>query len=430
MKRTLLALLRLIEGRDGDRALRPIALVALLYALAFATFWSFVAVWAVDDVGARASSVGVMFVFSSLAAVLGGYLSGRVSDSIGRRSVIVFALVAQAAVVFALVFVDDALLGLGLVVLAGACSAPALTGTNAIVADVVTPARQEAAYATVRVAQNLGLVLGPPVAALLLFIDDWDAFLVGVAGVGLFGGAVAARLLPSVGAQPKESLPPRALLVIARDVPFVLLLLSTFLGFVVYVPFEVVLPIVAVESFGLAPATWGLLLIINPILVTLFQLRLTSLVGPYPPALRLAVGLALMGFPLLLLLASGAVWVLVCVLVLFVVGEMLWIPTSQALAARLAPAHLRGAYIGVFGASAAVAWTVAPFVALQLRAASGDGAMWLFFVGVAVAGTVAGVAATRVARGSAAETTSLANDTAFVAAPASAPSDTKLTGRP
>jgi len=131
------------------------------------------------------------------------------------------------------------------------------------------------------------------------------------------------------------------------------------------VPFEVVLPIV--ETFGLAPATWGLLLIINPILVTLFQLRLTSAVARYSPALRLGVGLALMGFPFLLLLGSGALAVLIVVLVLFVVGEMLWIPTSQALAARLAPATMRGAYMGAFGASSAVAWTVAPLVALQLR---------------------------------------------------------------
>ncbi len=180
----------------------------MLYSVAFSTFWSFVAVWAVDGLDARASSVGVMFVFSSLAVVLGGYVSGRPSDHIGRRPVIVVGLVAQPLVVLSLVLVDDVLLGLTLVVLAGTFSAPTLTGTNAIVADLVEPARQETGDAAVRVAQNLGLVLGPPVAALVLFLGAWNAFLAGVALVGFVGAAVAWRLLPAVGAQAKESLPP------------------------------------------------------------------------------------------------------------------------------------------------------------------------------------------------------------------------------
>lgn len=397
MKGVLTVAWRVIEGRQGDAGLRPVAVVSLLYSTAFSTFWSFVAIWAVDALGARASSVGVMFVFSSLAVVLGGYVSGRLSDHIGRRPVIVFGLAAQSLVVLGLVLVDDVFLGLTLVVLAGAFSAPTLTGTNAIVADLVEPARQETGYAAVRVAQNLGLVLGPPVAALLLFLGDWHAFLIGVACVGFVGAGVASTWLPAVGAQARESVPRRALLLIARDVPFLLLLVSTFLGFVVYVPFEVVLPIVAVETFGLEPATWGLLLIINPVLVTLFQLRLTEAVAGYSPALRLGTGLALMGFPFLFFLLGSGLPVLIVVLVLFVVGEMLWIPTSQALAARLAPVRLRGAYMGAFGASSAVAWMVAPLVALQLRSSAGEGAMWLFFVAMAVAGTAAGVAAYRAA---------------------------------
>ena len=37
-------------------------------------------------------------------------------------------------------------------------------------------------------------------------------------------------------------------------------------------------------------------------------------------------------------------------MVIFVVGEMLWVPTSQAIAAELAPEDLRGAYMGAFNA--------------------------------------------------------------------------------
>jgi MFS family permease len=62
----------------------------------------------------------------------------------------------------------NVLAGVALVVLAGAVQAPARSAAMAVVADLVPPARHEIAYSTVRVANNLGTVLGPPIAGLLL----------------------------------------------------------------------------------------------------------------------------------------------------------------------------------------------------------------------------------------------------------------------
>jgi dipeptide/tripeptide permease len=44
---------------------------------------------------------------------------------------------------------------------------------------------------------------------------------------------------------------------------------------------------------------------------------------------------------LLFLVLDGSVAMLVLVLLVFVVGEMLWVPTSQAIVARLAPEERR-----------------------------------------------------------------------------------------
>jgi hypothetical protein len=55
-----------------------------------------------------------------------------------------------------------------------------------------------------------------------------------------------------------------------------------------------------------------------------------------------------MGIPFLILIAAHGVPAIVVVLLLFVVGEMLWVPTSQAIAVRLAPEALRGAYMGAY----------------------------------------------------------------------------------
>ena len=79
----------------------------------------------------------------------------------------------------------------------------------------------------------------------------------------------------------------------------------------------------------------------------------------------------------------------------FVVGEMLWVPTSQAVAAAFAPDDMRGAYMGVFGGSSQLAWAVTPFLGLQVRSAFGDAAMWAGVAGLSLVAATAGAAAAR-----------------------------------
>jgi predicted MFS family arabinose efflux permease len=107
----------------------------------------------------------------------------------------------------------------------------------------------------------------------------------------------------------------------------------------------------------------------------------------------------LMGFPFLLLSVTGSLPMFAFVIFVFVIGEMLWVPTSQTIVAGLAPEDVRGAYMGAFGSTAAVGFALGPFIGLQVRAAAGDDAMWLFFAGISVLAALTGAAAVRVTLG-------------------------------
>ena len=123
--------------------------------------------------------------------------------------------------------------------------------------------------------------------------------------------------------------------------------------------------------------------------------RLTRRVAHVPPSVKLAVAMGLMGFPFLLLSVSAAVPVIAVILVVFVIGEMLWVPTSQAVVAALAPADIRGAYMGAFGSTSAFGFALGPLVGLQIRHAYGDTAMWIGFAAIAVLAAATGAAAVR-----------------------------------
>ena len=397
--RPLAALYRVIFGSDTDAALRPILGITFAGSLAGSTVWSFVGIWAIKKLGADQSTLGLAYLVSALIGVGAGYLGGHLSDHLGRRPLIFVGWIGQTAVVLAFLAAGSSARA-GLLVLCFAVKKAEIEPGKALVADLVPRERHEPAYAAVRVASNLGVTCGPPLGGLLLLLGSWNALFAGAAFFSAVGFLLAFLFLPARGAYAPEEPPGRgSFAVIARDRPFLLFLVSAAFAWLVYVAFETVLPISLVSSHGYSSSTWGFLVIVNPFLVTFFQLRLTERVASVPAAAKLAIGLPLMGFPFLLLAVNDALPVVMLILFLFVIGEMLWVPTSQTAVAGLAPADLRGAYMGAFGSMGAIGFALAPFVGLQVRKSFGDSAVWMLEAALSLVAAGTGAAAIRIALG-------------------------------
>ena len=388
-------------GMKIDRRLAPLLLVSFLSTVAFSALWSFMGIWAASYMHAGFTTIGIMYALDALAAATTGYLGGRLSDRIGRRQVIGTAWGVESLASIALGFGGHHLIfGIIMVVIAGAASGPGFAATNAMVGDLVPESRHESAYGTLRVISNIGYVMGPPLGGLALLDKDWLVFFLSVAGMGFISALVSFARLP-IDDYSHETTVFRdngRLVTVLRDTPFVLLLLSTFAGFVVYVAYEVVLPIVTVTSYGLRPASWGLLAMIDPFLVVVLQARITKIVSKVSMKRKLSGALVLMGVPFLFLLIKGTGWSVATVISLFAIGEMIWSPASQSLAASLAPDSARGAYMGAFGASGSAAWAIGPLIDLHLRGSWGLSAPWAFTAMIGIAAALLGAAAAATAQ--------------------------------
>jgi predicted MFS family arabinose efflux permease len=397
MRRLAQWLLAAVLGGAFERRVLPVVAVSFIYSASFSTFWVYVGVYAVKGLGWRPGQVGLLFLLAAPVAAVANYLSGHLSDRVGRKRPIIASFLASSVNLTALSLLGEhTMIAFALIVVQGVIGAPAYSLDRVLVADRVPDGDdREAAYATVRVATNLGAFVGPPVAALLIHIGGWTSFLLGVAALGVLGAAVTASFLPATDWMRRGQPQAGSLRLVLRDRPFVLLLVSTLLGFFVYCGFETVLPVIAVSSYGLSASAWGLLVVISPLFVVLFQLRLTRVASRIPAAPRMATALLVMSLPFLTLVAFGQVAVIAAVIVVFVVGEMLWMPTSQAVAAQLAPTQTRGSYFGALAAMTGPAWTLAPLIALQLRAHLGVGSVWILFAAIGLAAAAAGVAAVR-----------------------------------
>ena len=388
---------RALVGGEPERRVLPIAAISFIYSASFSTFWVYVGIYAVKGLHWPASRVGLLFLASAPAAAVANYLSGRVSDRVGRKRPILFSFLASAVNVALLAWLGGTTaVAFGLIVLQGVIGAPAYSLDRVLVADVVADTEErEPGFATVRVATNLGALVGPPLGALLVIVGGWNAFLLGLSALGIVGAVLTATILPETRILGETVRNLGSLRMVFRDRPFALLLLSTLLAFTDYCGFETVLPVIAVSVYGVAPSTWGLLVAISPALVVLGQLRLTRATARIRAGPRLAGATLLMGLPFLAFLAASDVAVIAAVIAAFIVGEMVWMPTSQAVASQLAPSAARGTYFGALAAMTGPAWTLAPFVAFQLKTHAGVHAVWLLFASIGVASALAGAAAVR-----------------------------------
>ena len=391
-------LFRLVWGGDVDRALRPVLAVSLVGSIAGASAYPFLGIWAIKELHAPQSTLAVAYLVGAVLAGVGGYIGGHLSDRVGRRPLILLGWGFQALVPLLLLSVGDHVYwGLALLALLPVFGSLGGAADQAMVADLVAPERQEAAYAAVRVAANLGVTIGPVIGGLLLIGGHWSHLWLGTLVLSAAGFVIAFRYIPRGGAYAPVGPPQRGSFgVIIRDTPFLLFMLSSVFATMTYVATETLLPISATTTHNLAPAAWGVLMVVNPLLVTVFQLRLTRWTARIPSSVKLGVAMPMMGLPFLLLNVNGSAPVIALVIFIFVIGEMLWVPTSQAVVAALAPADIRGAYMGVFGSTWSIGWALTPFLGLQVRSSYGDATMWMC---VAVLGVLAGITGLVAARG-------------------------------
>lgn len=389
--------IRLVWGGDVDRALRPVLAVSLAGSIAGSSVYTYLGIWAIKSLGAAQSTLGFAYLAGAVLAGATGYLGGHFSDRVGRRPLILAGWGFQALVPLLLLAVGQRVsAGLVLLALLPVFGSLGNAADQAMVADLVAPERQEAAYASVRVASNLGVTIGPPLGGLLLIGTHWSHLWIGTFVLAAAGFAIAYRYIPRGGAYAPEHPPTRGSFgVIVRDSPFLLFMLSSVFATATYVATETLLPISVTTTHHLAPAAWGFIMILNPIFVTVFQLRLTRWAAPIPASVKLGLAMPMMGVPFLLLNWNGSAPVIMLVIVVFVIGEMLWVPTSQAVVAALAPADIRGAYMGAFGGTWAIGWAATPFLGLQVRGAYGDATMWMCVAAVGVVAGILGLAAAR-----------------------------------
>ncbi len=145
------------------------------------------------DSGASYALVGLVMGAFLLASFVVQYPLGRLSDRIGRRRLVIAGLLLYAAATLGFLLPIPPLAFILLRAAQGAGAGAVQVTSQALVADLVPPARQGRAYGLLNGAQMTGMVVGPVIGSILFALAPPAIFV--SSALGSLGAAAAVVAL-------------------------------------------------------------------------------------------------------------------------------------------------------------------------------------------------------------------------------------------
>ncbi len=388
-----------------------------------ALVFPFLAIYLHDRIHLSLGVVGGLLGLSSIVGLPLQIAGGWWADRHGRRGVVLLSVASAAILTGALAVVHNVGLIVAVVLASGALGWPLfLTASNAMVGDLVPRERIAEAFGIVRVALNLGVVFGPMIAGFALAAGLAFSVLFGVsaAGCGCLFVLLAVLLKetrpadraladrgPLVAETVTEGAPgvvlgavrePAGYRRVLADRRFLAFCAVTLLPLFCYGHISTIYPVFLTHVLHVSYATWGLLLALNATLVVTLQYPVVRLLDRRDRLLLVAFASVLLGLGIgaAAFLAGG--WPLFALMVVFSLGEIVFVPLSTSIAMGLASDAERGRYMGVWSIVWVGGQALAPLVTGTAMDRLGGRPAWALIMVAGLVGGVLYVALARVGR--------------------------------
>ncbi|MFG2531021.1 MFS transporter [Streptomyces sp. NPDC048516] len=344
------------------------------------------------------AEVGACLTLGNALALPVPALAGRLLDRIGPQSVVASGNVVSALGFVGLLFAQSAWQVVATQFLVQVGSSMYWTSSSALVGLVARSDDRTRWFGFFRALRNVGIGFGGAIASLALATASTTGLRTMVAAqaasylvaawllLGWRPGRTATCAYDTEGA-PEDLPPPRRAdaryTAVLRDGAYMRLVAANLSFVLASMVLSVLLGVYATEELKAGAWAGGVLITLNTALVAAAQTIATRWIERHRPtrviALASLVNAAAFGvFAVLGLVPGWAVPVgLVAAVVVYTLAEVLGSPPMGELSVYLAPAHVRGRYLGVYQLSWSLGATVAPAVLTSLLAL-GPAVPWLF----------------------------------------------------
>ncbi|MFC2155277.1 MDR family MFS transporter [Acidobacteriota bacterium] len=348
----------------------------------------FMTLYLTKEFGYSTFKAGQVMSAYGFGALLGTYLGGKLTDSLGAYTVQKISLILTGVTFIVLGQATSFILIL-ILMFALALFSETLHPSNATALSQVCPQElRTRGFALNRLAINIGVTIGPLVGGFLALIDYSYLFWVDgltclMAGI-LFIVMFKTNRPPRPEAAPQEELSgleepslPAKKSSPWKDVYFLKIVGLVFLSGLVFIQLFSTFPLYLRESYGFQENSIGGLLAVNTVIIIVFEMILLNALKKRAPIQLVAIGSLFLGGGFALLpLGRGFLYAAFTVAV-WTIGEMLVFPSLTTLIANHSDDASRGSYMGLFSLAFALAFTVGPSMGTFVYERLGPDIPWL-----------------------------------------------------
>ena len=316
---------------------------------------------------------GVLAVYAlgSLVSQIRGWLA----DALGRRAALTPGMLANGAALIALGYATDPPAVITATFAAGATVDMYRPAAQALVADLIPAAGRTRAYGLISWAANLGFSAAMLSGGMLAQAGFRWLFWADALTCAAFA-ALAWQALPATPARPAaQATEPGGYGHVLRDRVMAAFMLVVLGQMAVYQQAFTTLPI-AMRAAALPPRDYGLVMALNGIVIVVVQPLAGTWLGQRDHSLVIVAGTVLLGAGFAVTSLASSTLGYGGAAVIWTLGEIATAAAGSTVTADLAPARLRGRYLGLYGAVCSLGALLAPLGGTQLLDA-GAPALWL-----------------------------------------------------
>jgi MFS family permease len=306
-----------------------------------------------QELGVSMTTLGVILGVTLLATLPLQVAGGAVCDKVGRRPVLIVAILASMTLYIGLGLTRDLAVIVALIAFEAAFGwAQFITASNAMIADVTTLEQRTEAFSVSRVALNAGISLGPLIALFLLAVDPSYRLNFFASGI------VCAGFLLIVLTRLRETRPATAQTVsvaaafrgygaVLRDRQMLGFCFIALLPLYAFGQIWATMPVMLADLHGVTAQRWSVAMVVYGVSMVILQYPVIRVLSGSDHILLLSLSCVAMGAGVGV--AAFVPWpaTLACI-VSIALGLVLLLPIASAVVSRLAPVELRGRYMGVW----------------------------------------------------------------------------------
>ncbi len=327
-----------------------------------------------------AATAGLMLTFYGIGALVTAPIMGKLSDKIGSMKVMRISLFFSGLILIFYPLIEGYSELLGATLLWSIINEAFRPASMSLISHIAPSEKRKTAFAMNRLVINLGMSIGPVAAGFLAQIDFSIIFYVDAVTAIL--AALFLTLYPIHHKIDKEEIEREVEKlqshkgIVLKDLRFLFFLMAVTPVTMVMFQHIGVLPLYLVKDLGFQTSTFGMLVVVNTILIIFVEVPLNTAMTNWSEKKALALGSLLAGLGFGATAFVSNVIPLIITIIIWTFGEMILFPASSTYVAEISPPNRRGEYMGYFQMSFSLAFTLGPWLGTLVYDNYGGREVW------------------------------------------------------